>query len=192
MRLLPISGPAFIRAVLIPLLLPFFPHPCEEVPSVLLPCILYPKCCCMYTLILCVVSNIQYPMTCILSRALHIASSTLCPGPCVSCILCPVPSTHVVHCHHDMPRFSVDLQDSFSAPALEAALAQIACPEGPDMMASVTSETEGEVADGVGGERKDSHTWDSLYFARLDGTDCSAPDSLPPSTPRTPVRRQLK
>ncbi|XP_025083747.1 uncharacterized protein LOC112557874 isoform X3 [Pomacea canaliculata] len=81
---------------------------------------------------------------------------------------------------------SFSKNDSFSAPALEAALAQIACPEGPDMMASVTSETEGEVADGVGGDRKDSHTWDSLYFARLDGTDCSAPDSLPPSTPRTP------
>lgn len=130
-------------------------------------------------------SHDLYPVMCF-AYCLHHSVS------CVSCILCPVPSTHVVHSHHGTPRFSVDLQDSFSAPALEAALAQIACPEGPDMMASVTSETEGEVADGVGGERKDSHTWDSLYFARLDGTDCSAPDSLPPSTPRTPVRRQSK
>ena len=87
----------------------------------------------------------------------------------------------------------MDQQDSQSQRGLEAALEQIAHPEGPDLMANL-SEDEGKEGSGSDQARKDSAS-DPALLSRQESIESSPLDpGLPPPTPapRTPVRRQSR
>ncbi|KAK7487683.1 hypothetical protein BaRGS_00021102, partial [Batillaria attramentaria] len=75
---------------------------------------------------------------------------------------------------------------------LEAALAQIACPEGPDLMANLTAETEGEGSrESSDLARKDSTSEPSLV-SQQESIESSPHDPGLPPHPRTPIRRQSR
>lgn len=88
----------------------------------------------------------------------------------------------------------VGVQDSQSQRGLEAALAQIAHPEGPDLMANLTAETEAEGKEGSGSDLARKHSAsDPALLSRLESIESSPLDpGLPPPIPRTPVRRQSR